>query len=316
MEEIKTWYEEVFEKNEKRGILVAYVIIGVFATVTAIRAFPIKMFQEVQYPHDLYKYRDVKLGYIWDEDPLAAIRVFWTRFRKGDYKWWIVTNFSMQPTKILVPKEGESVPWWTVMTSLLQHSSGLHLLSNSIAAYTLIGQSVAPVVGPAIAVAAWLGCGVGGALLELGWLRIVKQDALKNGEHLKYIPVEVQKRDPGSGEKYMVTEMHPKPEYRHAVQMHVGSSGGLMGLLMITGLMSPGMQLGVPFLPIHFSVRTFAALVLGWDVAGEAGLWGDDGVNHLGHLAGDLVGVLIWFGVLRKMPNIKVWQKTRFFRGE
>lgn len=225
-------------------------------------------------------------------------------------------NFSMKPVKFLAPEEGESVPWITVVTSMFHHSSLMHHLTATMAAYSLIGQSVSPVVGPARAFAAWFGIGVMGHLIELGALKVLKQDDLKAGKHLELIETEVQKRNIETGERTMEKVMAVKPEYYSSVANHVGSSGGLMGMMTIVALMSPGARFGLPILPISFTSRTFAGLIVAWDFAGVAGLLGQDGISHWGHLCGDLIGAIVWFAWFKRLPAAKVWQKTKFYRGE
>lgn len=317
IDEVQQWYEKVFEKNEKRSIRLVYYLIGAFMVITGCRSFPNTMLPEVLYPDDLQKYRRVKLKYIAQENPLAAARIFWLRLQRGEYKQWIMDNFALVPIKFLVPAEGETMPWWTVITSMFHHGSVGHNIGCITAAYTLIGQSVGPVVGPVRALAAWFVISVAANLLDLGLLKITKQAALERGEHRELIPMTVQKRNPETGEKFLATEMHVKPEFRSALLYHLGSSGGLMGLMTITAFMSPGMMFGIPLVKwFSFTARSFAGVVIGFDIMGATGLLGNTGIGHWAHLFGDLAGAIVWFVWFKKLPNVKMWQKTKFYRGE
>ena len=83
----------------------------------------------------------------------------------------------------------------------------------------------------------------------------------------------------------------------------IGASGGLMGFILLAAWHFPTRPIGLLFLPVTFELRWIAAAYVLMDVVqvimGEA-----DGVAHLAHLSGGLVGYLYFQSGIRILPGI------------
>ena len=81
----------------------------------------------------------------------------------------------------------------------------------------------------------------------------------------------------------------------------IGASGGLMGFILLAAWHFPTRPIGLLFLPVTFELRWIAAAYVLMDVVqvmGEA-----DGVAHLAHLSGGLVGCLYFQSGIRILPG-------------
>lgn len=105
--------------------------------------------------------------------------------------------------------------------------------------------------------------------------------------------------------------VHVTDNLRGMFAAHVGSSGGLMAMLMVVAAVAPESRWGLMLLPFSVPARVMAGAMVTWDLAGAMG-WGGEwmkalGIGHTGHLAGDIVGLLLYAVWLRRfrMRNLR-----------
>lgn len=81
----------------------------------------------------------------------------------------------------------------------------------------------------------------------------------------------------------------------------VGASGGLMGIILLAAWHFPTRPIGLLFLPIQFQLKWIAAAYVLMDVMQVMGA--PDGVAHLAHLSGGLVGYVYFQSGIRLVPG-------------
>ncbi len=81
----------------------------------------------------------------------------------------------------------------------------------------------------------------------------------------------------------------------------IGASGGLMGFILLAAWHFPTRPIGLLFLPVTFELRWIAAAYVVMDVMQIMG--NPDGVAHLAHLSGALVGYLYYQSGIRILPG-------------
>jgi len=89
----------------------------------------------------------------------------------------------------------------------------------------------------------------------------------------------------------------------------IGASGGLMGFILLAAWHFPTRPIGLLFLPVTFELRWIAAAYVLMDVVQVMGE--PDGVAHLAHLSGGLVGFLYFQSGIRILPGRSLTHRSQ-----
>jgi len=75
-----------------------------------------------------------------------------------------------------------------------------------------------------------------------------------------------------------------------------------MAMLTVIAIAMPATNWGLIFIPVRIPARALFAGLVTWDTVSALGWFPDLGIGHVGHLGGDVVGMLAYMLVFRKLP--------------
>lgn len=257
-------------------------------------------------PKELQRYSNTPLSEIRTTKPFVALQLFVFRLRRGEYRRWVSENFAYKPYNWL--NSEQPTRWWTSVTSIFSHGGLFHFGFCAIAANSLI-SIICPVIGPLQTAGLFLGSGIGGILLDAGARKLLLPQNVADNPKELFVVAEAPKPHPVTGKLFMAKQLVPKPEYESMFMNYLGSSGGLMGMLTASAILAPRSSWQLMFIPIPIRAPYMVGGLVAWDLAGALGVWKDD-IGHWGHLAGDVMGLLLYMVWLRRMPTVQIYKAT------
>lgn len=105
--------------------------------------------------------------------------------------------------------------------------------------------------------------------------------------------------------------IEPAPGLVGVFSQNVGSSGALMAMISIVAIAIPQSKWGLMFIPYSMAARTMYGGLVAFDVAGVLGITPNMGIGHMGHLCGDVMGVLIYVLWLKRLPVSLIMKRMR-----
>lgn len=226
-----------------------------------------------------------------------------------------------------------------VVTHMFMHGSFTHILSNMFSLW-MFGTALENFWGPKRFLIFYLVCGLGGALLHLGFtgyevhaLQVAVDHYNANPSFNSYLQLINEHKGLLYSQDFVnhvnaviqpwqtVTERldgflnvnmadvidNSKIVAQELVQQRanipaVGASGAVFGLLAAYGMIFPNAEMIMIFFPIPIKAKYFVLLYAGFELyAGISGT--QEGVAHFAHLGGALFGFIL----------VKIWQKNRNF---
>jgi len=90
----------------------------------------------------------------------------------------------------------------------------------------------------------------------------------------------------------------------------------LMAMFLVSAWTMPQLKWTLMFIPYGIPSRVLMGALLAWDVAGAMG-WDlvGRGIGHMGHLGGDVMGVVLYALWLRRLPVSKYLTVVRKTQG-
>ena len=297
-------------------IVIAFGLVAV--PVSLALNFPSRMLPPVPDPEYLrYLSRRPLTAEVWREHTWDAIQMLGFRMRRGEYYALLREDFTFSPLaymgielgnenrrRLLAGKELVETPWrwWTWGTYMFAHAIPMHLAFCLMAMGSLVPMMTL-VYGAPRTIALFVGGGVGAAAL------VCEMEMLKHGKLRSSEVIQVVEFVGEDGQRKFTAMA--KPGMQSVITANMGSSSGLMALMTVSAITMPQMKWGVLFLPWQFGARSMLGALVVWDVLGTAGIVPNFGIGHVGHLCGDVVGVLLYVLWLRRLPASRVMKQVR-----
>ncbi|TGZ83136.1 hypothetical protein EX30DRAFT_149063 [Ascodesmis nigricans] len=300
------FWHNVYPSNRNYNKILFGLFLAISTPIAFINFFPNPVLPACPDPPELRPYARTLLSDIRFSQPWIATKLFMFRLRRGEYRNFTMRHFAYKPINWL--RSEEPTRWWTAITSTFTHGGVLHFGFCGMAMHGLIGI-LCPVLGPVQTAGLFLASGVGGIGLDVMARKIMTPaSALANKQEMFNV-TEVAARHPKTGQMYMRKTWVPKPEYQSLFLNHMGSSGGLMGMMMATAFIAPRSSWQIMFIPIPIIAPIMMGGLICWDLAGMMGLF-QDTISHSGHLAGDVMGFLLYMLWLKRLPSVRIYQAT------
>ncbi len=204
---------------------------------------------------------------------------------------------------------------WQLITHMFMHASFpniTHILFNMFALYSF-GSALEHFWGGKKFIFFYLSCGLGAALLQLGFNYYTINEAVNLlGSH-GFSPTEVYallqgQSIPLNGREALDMSLLNEAYGAYAGPM-VGASGAIYGLLVAFAFMFPNAELALLFIPVPIKAKYFVPGIIAIDLflgfKGQSIFGsGGTGVAHFAHVGGALIGFLMmWY-----------WKKSQFDR--
>ncbi|KAL7273589.1 hypothetical protein RUND412_003540 [Rhizina undulata] len=203
---------------------------------------------------------------------------------------YMVKNFSLVPFMFTSPDV--AAPWWTLITHQFSHTGLFHFLFGYIALKSF-APALATMYGAGRTVGVLLASGTMAGALNILYYKLQNPYASLTEAELNRL-LHAKKPD---GTKFVEDR-----DFRLILSPHLGSSGAIVGMVTICALIAPALQVNLMFIPYGIAIRNcvlgFAAFDLG-GVFYDYGL----GIAHIGHLGGNIAGLLLYLFWLRRIPS-------------
>lgn len=306
-----------------RGFLVLFALIA--APITFAYQFPTRILPPVPDPPEFKNLSKTPLTLgTWVSSPWQSCQLLMFRLRRGEYVVPLRKNFSFsplnylgissQPNDLLNLASGnggapEKWRWWTWGTYMFAHGGLFHFGFCFMAMSSLVPMFVAR-YGVGRTLASFFGGGIGAAALCCQIEDYLHGQDVKDG---KGIHIVQRKQATPNGSQVTVNELAPVPGYKGMFISSIGSSAGLMAMITTTAIAMPQSKWGLMFLPFTVGARPMVGALVAWDLAGALGYAPDMGVGHVGHLCGDVIGLLMYALWLRRLPvsRVMAWRRKR-----
>ncbi|KAF8253222.1 hypothetical protein K440DRAFT_627505, partial [Wilcoxina mikolae CBS 423.85] len=286
-------------RKKYRNLLLIFTILAV--PVTICFQFPSRSLPPVPDPPELRHLSHTPLTpKMWLTSPLISLQLFSYRLRRGEYVETIRRNFTFSTLNYMgIDREGnpERWRWWTWFTYMFAHGSFLHLGGCYVAMSSFL-HLMTPQFGVVHTLGLFTAGGVGAAAVTciLGSIRYGREIRDGTGTQID-IKRLIVANSYGEMVEKDVQLLRPMPGLEGAFATNVGSSGGLMAMLTVIAIAMPQTNWSPLFIPVGIPARTLLGGLVAWDVAGAVGLLPPMGIAHVGHLGGDIVGLLAYFFV-------------------
>ncbi|MBF7090536.1 rhomboid family intramembrane serine protease [Flavobacterium sp. ALJ2] len=221
---------------------------------------------------------------------------------------------------------------WQPITHMFMHGGFMHIAFNMFALVSF-GSALEHFWGGKKFIFFYISCGLGAALLQLGFNYLQIQNVLEGASNLGLSDsslhqiLNVNFTDGGSyrgdlfmdgirpildkvGKTNLLNEVNFKSLFDASIINQtpmVGASGAIYGLLVAFAFMFPNAELALMFIPVPIKAKYFVPgiiavdLFLGFKGSSLFGS-GGTGIAHFAHIGGALVGYLMmWY-----------WKKTQF----
>ncbi|GGC86374.1 rhomboid family intramembrane serine protease [Flavobacterium lutivivi] len=209
--------------------------------------------------------------------------------------------------------ENESFRFWQPLTSMFMHAPMPNIMHIAFNMFALVsfGSALEHFWGPKKFLFFYISCGLGAALLHLGFSYYEYNSALTALQEAK-IPSDVINMIAKEG-KYnqTITDLVPLSTLEQLYFSYntpsVGASGAIYGLLTAFAFMFPNAELALLFIPVPIKARYFVPglifldLFLGFKGSSIFGS-GGTGIAHFAHVGGAITGfIMMWY-----------WKKNSF----
>jgi membrane associated rhomboid family serine protease len=209
--------------------------------------------------------------------------------------------------------ENESFRIWQPLTSMFMHAPMPNIMHIAFNMFALVsfGSALEHFWGPKKFLFFYISCGLGAALLHLGFSYYEYNSALTALQEAK-IPSDVINMIAKEG-KYnqTITDLVPLSTLEQLYFSYntpsVGASGAIYGLLTAFAFMFPNAELALLFIPVPIKARYFVPglifldLFLGFKGSSIFGS-GGTGIAHFAHVGGAITGfIMMWY-----------WKKNSF----
>jgi len=201
---------------------------------------------------------------------------------------------------------------------MFAHGGLLHYVFCAVAMSSIV-PVLASRFGTLRTASVFLGGGVGAAGLESAYEMLRHGDRVKGGKSAGLtVTTEIVTATDAAGRsrERMVRRPVPEPGLEGMFSPHIGSSGGLMAMFLVSAWTMPQLKWTLMFIPYGIPSRVLMGALLAWDVAGAMG-WDlvGRGIGHMGHLGGDVMGVVLYALWLRRLPVSKYLTVVRKTQG-
>ncbi|KAF8540433.1 hypothetical protein BDD12DRAFT_833470 [Trichophaea hybrida] len=324
-EEIQAKYEEHItplfnmdpDGKRYRNLLLIFTILAV--PVTICFQFPSRSLPPMPDPPELRHLSHTPLTpKMWLTSPLISLRLFSYRLRRGEYVETIRRNFTFSTLNYMgIDREGnpERWRWWTWGTYMFAHGSILHLGGCYIAMSSILHLMTLR-FGVIHTLGLFTAGGVGAAAVTCIFGSIRYGHEIRDGTGTQ---IDIKRliviNSYGEMVEKDVRLLRPVPGLEGVFATNVGSSGGLMAMLTVLAIAMPQTNWSPLFIPVGIPARTVLGALVAWDVAGAVGLLPPMGIAHAGHLGGDIMGLLAYFFVFRRLPIGKLLKYLRNQQG-
>lgn len=209
--------------------------------------------------------------------------------------------------------DNESFRFWQPLTSMFMHAPMPNIMHIAFNMFALVsfGSALEHFWGPKKFLFFYISCGLGAALLHLGFSYYEYNSALTALQEAK-IPSDVINMIAKEG-KYnqTITDLVPLSTLEQLYFSYntpsVGASGAIYGLLTAFAFMFPNAELALLFIPVPIKARYFVPglifldLFLGFKGSSIFGS-GGTGIAHFAHVGGAITGfIMMWY-----------WKKNSF----
>jgi len=315
--------EEPEKPRAGRGFLSLFFLVA--SPITFAYQFPTHALPPAPDPPHLQHLSETPLtAGIWLSSPWQSFQLMMFRLRRGEYVLPLRKHFaftplnyiglSSEPKNLLSLASGnggapEKWRWWTWGTYMFAHGGLFHFVFCYAAMNSLVPM-IAARYGTARTVALFAGGGTGSAALCCLTESYRHGQDVKDGKAIQLVKHEQIKPD---NTRLTVNQLAPAPGCRSVFASSIGSSAGLMAMITTAAVAMPQTKWGILFLPFSTGARPMLGALVAWDLAGVLGYAPDMGVGHLGHLCGDLVGLLMYALWLRRLPvsRLMAWKRKR-----
>ncbi|TAE11171.1 MAG: rhomboid family intramembrane serine protease [Bacteroidetes bacterium] len=202
---------------------------------------------------------------------------------------------------------------WQFLTYMFIHGNEMHLFSNMLGLF-MFGRWIETVLGSRRFLAFYMVCGMGAGFLYNVIIYAEHQvqknalvqyaqapDANKFIQYLEDYEPEYYKRNPEKCNNYVKEYGIPESvrflqsgiEARKEMNVMVGASGAIFGILVAFMLLFPNIEMMMIFLPVPIKAKYMVTFYIIYEMIAGAGYFGQSNVAHLAHLAGALVGFLL-----------------------
>jgi len=290
--------------KKSRTLLILFTMLAL--PVTILFQFPTRTLPPVPDPPELQHLSHTPLtARMWLTSPLTSLQLFSFRLRRAEYLETIRRHFSFSPLNYMgYDREGNREPWrwWTWGTYMFAHGSILHFGGCFFAM-----SSILPLLTPQYGVVHTLGLfaagGVGAAAATCITESIRHGQEIREGKGTQLVTKRLKvATSTGQTIEKDVQLLSPAPGMEKVFSTNIGSSGGLMAMLTVIAIAMPATNWGLIFIPVRIPARTLFAGLVTWDTVSAFGWFPDLGIGHVGHLGGDVIGMLAYMLVFRKLP--------------
>ncbi|KAI5777759.1 hypothetical protein EDC01DRAFT_676926 [Geopyxis carbonaria] len=279
------------------GSFLTYAFAAISLPIALVNSFPNTFLPPVADPASLAAYSKTPLtpGFVASH-PLLASQLFIFRLRRGVYSA-AVRSLSYAPADYISPDRPTPYAAW--LTAVFSHGGMLHwgfcfmALRSLVPAFTILW-------GPARTAAFFIAAGTGASALECVVADYLHGARVRAGDLYERVRVRVRRAEGGTQE---VVVMQPKEGLASVLGQHLGSSGALMGMLAVAAAAMPHTRWGVFLIPVDVPVRWLFGALMAWDV-GSVVYGKHDGIGHLAHVSGAVVGGVLYAVWLRRVPRL------------
>lgn len=199
---------------------------------------------------------------------------------------------------------------WQIFTHMFMHGGFGHIFFNMFALW-MFGTVVEQQLGAKKFIFFYISCGLGAALVQLGFYYYQFYDGLSTLTQAGFSKAQII--DTLTSGKYMYDRRWEQILTNEQLGQFVGvfnstmvgASGAIMGVLVAFGMMNPEAKLMLIFLPIPVKAKYFIPAIIGLDLisalTGQS-FFSPSNTAYAAHIGGALTGFLImWF-----------WKKNQF----